>query len=149
MISWRLGDILLQKERNEEKKRKEKDSLSLSLSLSLSHVSNICKTVSKNIFSMSQLKRYVSSQTLKIFCSSHILPHISFSSTVWNGCGEIHLNKLNSLHRRAAKLLLSEKKIHQQTKKWKPLAYYRYINNCTLIRQYSCLRRIEGWHLPT
>ena len=32
-----------------------------------SHVSNICKTVSKNIFLMSLLKRYVSSQTLKVF----------------------------------------------------------------------------------
>ena len=74
-----------------------------------SHVSNICKTVSKNIFLMSQLKRYVSSQTLKIFYSSHILPHISFSSTVWDGCGETHLIKLNSLHRRAAKLLLPDK----------------------------------------
>ena len=74
-----------------------------------SHVSNICKTVSKNIFLMSQLKRYVSSQTLKIFYSSHILPHISFSSTVWDGCGETHLHKLNSLHRRAAKLLLPDK----------------------------------------
>ena len=58
---------------------------------------------------MSQLKRYVSSQTLKIFYSSHILPHISFSSTVWDGCGETHLIKLNSLHRRAAKLLLPDK----------------------------------------
>ena len=74
-----------------------------------SHVSNICKTVSKNIFLMSQLKRYVSSQTLKIFYSSHILPHISFCSTVWDGCGETHLIKLNSLHRRAAKLLLPDK----------------------------------------
>ena len=51
---------------------------------------------------MSQLKRYISSQTLKIFYSSHILPHISFSSTVWDGCGETHLNRLNSLHRRTA-----------------------------------------------
>ena len=58
---------------------------------------------------MSLLKRYVSSQTLNIFYSSHILPHISFSSTVWDGCGETHLNKLNSLHRRAAKLLLPDK----------------------------------------
>ena len=58
---------------------------------------------------MSQLKRYVSSQPLKIFYSSHILPHISFLSTVWVGCGETHLNKLNSLHRRAAKLLLPDK----------------------------------------
>ena len=74
-----------------------------------SHVSNICKTVSKNMFLMSQLKRYVSSQTLKIFYSSHILPHMSFSSTVCNGCGETQLNKLNSLHRRAAKLLFADK----------------------------------------
>ena len=58
---------------------------------------------------MSQLKRYVSSQTLKIFYSSHILPDISFSSTVWDGCGKTHLIKLNSLHRRAAKLLLPDK----------------------------------------
>ena len=58
---------------------------------------------------MSLLKRYDSSQTLKIFYSSHILPHISFSSTVWDGCGETHLNKLNSIHRRAAKLLLPDK----------------------------------------
>ena len=54
---------------------------------------------------MSQLKRYVSSQTLEI---SHILPHIRFSSNVWDGCSETHLNKLNSLHPRAAKLLLPD-----------------------------------------
>ena len=73
-----------------------------------SHVSNICKTVSKNLFLLSQVKQYISSQTLKIFYSSHSLPHISFSSTVWDGCSETHLNKLNSLHRRAAKLLLPD-----------------------------------------
>ena len=73
-----------------------------------SHVSNI-KILSKNIFLMSQLKRNVCSQTLKIFCSSHILPHTSFSSTVWDGCGETHLNKLHSLHRQAAKLLFPDR----------------------------------------
>ena len=69
---------------------------------------------------MSQLKRYVSSQTLKIFYSSHILPHISFSSTVWDGCGEKHLNKLNSLHRRAAKLLLPDKNSNNRRKNESP-----------------------------
>ena len=70
---------------------------------------------------MSQLKRYVSPQTLKIFYSSHILPqHISFSSTVWDGCGETHLNKLNSLHRRAAKLLLLDKNSSTDEKKESP-----------------------------
>ena len=75
--------------------------------LQRTHESNISKTVSKNIFLMSQLKRCVSSQTVKISYSSCILPHIHFSSTVWDGCSETRLNKLNSLHHRAAKLLLS------------------------------------------
>ena len=90
-----------------------------------SHVSNICKAVSNNLFLMSQLKRYVSFQTLKLFHSSHILPHINVSSADWDGRGETHLNKLSSLHRRVAKMLLPDK-IHQQTKNWKPPACYRY-----------------------
>ena len=32
-----------------------------------SYVGNVCKTVSKNVFLISQLKRYVNSQTLRIF----------------------------------------------------------------------------------
>ena len=67
---------------------------------------NVCKTVSKNVFLMSQLKRYVNSQTLRIFFfNAHIMPYINFSSTLWDGCDEIQLSKLNSLHCRAAKLL--------------------------------------------
>ena len=41
-----------------------------------SHGSNICKTVSKNIFLMSLLTRYVSSQALKIFFIVHTFCHI-------------------------------------------------------------------------
>ena len=102
-----------------------------------SHVSNICETVTKNMFLMSQLKRYVSSQTLKIFCSSHILPHISFSSTVWDGCGETHLNKLNSLHRRVAKLLLPDKNSSTNEKMKAlsilPLQKQLYLNKAVLM----------------
>ena len=76
-----------------------------------SHVSNVCKTISKNVFLMSRLKRYVNSQTLRILFNSHIMPHINFSSTVWDGCSEIHLSELNSLHRRAAKLLNPDKNL--------------------------------------
>ena len=102
-----------------------------------SHVSNICKTVSKNIFLMSQLKRYVSPQTLKMFYSSHILTHVSFSSTVWDGCGETHLNKLNSLHRRAAKLLLPDKNLSTDEKMKAlsilPLQKQLYFNKAVLM----------------
>ena len=73
-----------------------------------SHASNICKTVSKKYF-LNVTAKALRQLPIKIFYSSHILSHISFSSTVWDGCGETHLIKLNSFHRRAAKLLLPDK----------------------------------------
>ena len=86
---------------------------------------------------MSQLKRCISSQTLKIFYSSHILPHISYSSTVWGGHGETHLNKLNSLHHRAAKLLLLDKNSSTDEKMKAlsilPLQKQLYVNKAVLI----------------
>ena len=66
-----------------------------------SHIDNICKHVSKNLFLLSQLRH-----SRKIFFQSHLLSHINYASTVWSGASEVHLKKLNSLHRRAAKLIL-------------------------------------------
>ena len=48
--------------------------------------------------------------------NSHIMPHINFSSTVWDGCSEIHHSKLNSLHRRAVKLLNPDKNLSTDEK---------------------------------
>ena len=94
-----------------------------------SHVRNIRKTVSKNIFLMSS--------AFKVFYSSRILPLINFSSTVWDGCGETHLNKLNSLHRRAAKLLLPDKNSSTDEKMKElsilPLQKQLYFNKAVLI----------------
>ena len=72
---------------------------------------NYYPTEAPTIFPLSRLKRYVNSQTLKIFFNSHIMPLMNFSSTVWNGCGEIHLSKLNSLHRLTAKMLYQDKNL--------------------------------------
>ena len=58
----------------------------------------------------------VNSQTLRIVFSSNIMPHINFSSTVWDGCSEIHYSKLNSLHRRTAKLLNQDKNLTTEEK---------------------------------
>ena len=37
-----------------------------------------------------------------------ISPRLTYASTVWDGCSDILFNKLNSLHRRAAKLMISD-----------------------------------------
>ena len=44
----------------------------------------------------------------KLFYHTHIFPHLIYASTVWDGCSDILFNKLNSLHRRAAKLMISD-----------------------------------------
>ena len=40
-----------------------------------------------------------------MFYHAHILSHINLASCLWDGAKEVHLIKLNSLHRRAAKII--------------------------------------------
>ena len=44
----------------------------------------------------------------KLFFSAHIKPHIDFASVVWDGCSDIRKKRLNSLHRRAVKLIFPD-----------------------------------------
>ena len=81
-----------------------------------SHIDNICKHVSKNLFLPSQLRHYVDSDARKIFFQAHLLSHINYASTVWSGASEVHLKKLNSLHRRAAKLILPDQSLSTKKK---------------------------------
>ena len=55
-----------------------------------------------------QLQYIINIDTRKLFYNAHIKPHIDYASVVWDGCGEVQLKKLNSLHRRAGKLILPD-----------------------------------------
>ena len=69
----------------------------------LTHV----KQYQKNIYLLSQLKHFVDTPKRKLFYHAHGSPHLTYASSVWDGCGDILFNKLNSLHRRAAKFVIS------------------------------------------
>ena len=72
-------------------------------------IEHICKSMSKKqLFLLSQLQHIVNIDTKELFYNAHIKPHIDYVSVVWDGCGEVHLKKLNSLHRRAGKLILPD-----------------------------------------
>jgi hypothetical protein len=71
------------------------------------HIVNVCKSVARNVHLLGKLKLYVDLDARLMFFNAHILSHINYASTVWSGAGDIHLKKLNSLHRRAAKSLVS------------------------------------------
>ena len=80
------------------------------------HIDAATKTVSKSTFLLSKLKYFTDVHTRKLFYSSHIQPHLNYASCVWDGCSEASLKRLNSLHRRAAKLILAESPLNTDEK---------------------------------
>ena len=70
-----------------------------------SHTDNVCKTVSRRVFILSKLRYIVDIDTRKLFFNAHIKPHIDYASVVRDGCSDVLKKILNSLHRRAVKLV--------------------------------------------
>lgn len=70
-----------------------------------SHVNHTCKRLSQNIFLLSKLRHYVNTDALKLFFFAHCLSHINYASTVWCNAADTHIKRLNSLHKRAVKMI--------------------------------------------
>ena len=75
------------------------------------HINNVCKRVSQNLYLLNKLTQYVNVATRKLFFHAHCLSYINYASTVWSGANETHLKRLNSLYRRAAKIILTEQPV--------------------------------------
>ena len=73
-----------------------------------SHINNVCKTVSRRVFLLSKLRYIVDIDTGKLYFNAHIKPHICYASVVWDGCSDVLKRRLNSLHRRAVKLIFPD-----------------------------------------
>ena len=74
---------------------------------------------------LSQPRHFVGTPERTLFYYAHISPHLTYASTVWDGCSDMLFNKLNSLHRRAAKLMISDSSLTTDTTK-------RYSGLCRL-----------------
>ena len=70
------------------------------------HINTLSKTISKKLFMLSKLKHFLNEDSRKMFFNAHVRSHLDYASTVWDGCSDNHMKKLNSLHRRAAKIIL-------------------------------------------
>ena len=69
------------------------------------HIERLCKKLSRNLFLLSQLKPIITLEARKVFYHAHIQSHMDYASVVWDGCDEVRLSLLNSLHRREARLI--------------------------------------------
>ena len=58
------------------------------------HIIGTCKTVSKTLYLLSQLRHFVDTPKRKLIYHAHISPHLTYASTVWDGCSDILFNKI-------------------------------------------------------
>ena len=71
-------------------------------------IDSLCKKLSRSLYLLNRLKIYIDSDARKIFFNAHCLSHINYASTVWSGAAQDHLKKLNSLYKRATKIILPD-----------------------------------------
>ena len=69
------------------------------------HIEEVSKTLCSNLYLMSKVRHFTEPSTLKLFYHAYIQPHLDYASTIWDGCADVHFNKLDRLHRRAIKLI--------------------------------------------
>ena len=65
---------------------------------------------------LSKLKPFIDTDTRKMFFNAHVKSHIDYCSTVWDGSSEVHLKRLDSLYRRAAKQILPDPSLTTEQK---------------------------------
>ena len=80
------------------------------------HIEQLCRRLSKNLFLLSKLQPVISLEARKLFYFAHVQSHIDYASVVWDGCDDVHLKSLNSLHRRAAKLIVANSSLSTEDK---------------------------------
>ena len=96
----------------------------------LAHVKQFPKT----LYLLSHLRHFVDTPKRKPFYHAHISSHLTYASTVWDGCSDILFNKLNSLHKRAAKLMISDFSLSTDTK-------LRYLGKLPLKKSLCSIRQ--------
>ena len=104
------------------------------------HINNICRTVSRNIFLLSKLSQIVSHQAKLGFFFAHIMSHINFVSNAWDGCACVHMKQLYSLHKRAIKFLMPSPNMDYNQKccalKLLPLDIHNYYSTNVFYAKY-------------
>ena len=113
----------------------------------------------QHLFLLSQLQHINNIDTTKPFYNSYIKIHIDYASVVWDGCGEVHLKKLNSLHLRAGRLILPDPSLSTEQKMSAPgisnlpqqLAYNKGIFMHKVLNNYSpdYLAQLFNFSSPT
>ena len=71
------------------------------------HTEFIAKKISSNLWLLSKLKEYLSTEHRVQFYKTYLQPHIDYCSTVWGGTSHSNLNRIFRLQKRSVKIILN------------------------------------------
>ena len=91
-----------------------------------SHINQICKKITSNLWLLSRIKEYLSVEHRTQFYKTYIQPHIDYCNLVWGGTSQLNLNRLFRLQKRACKIILdyNVENVLESMKKLKILTIY-------------------------
>ena len=72
------------------------------------HINYLSKKISRNLYLLNKLRPLVTFDGLKSFFFAHCMSHVNYASTVWCKASDVHINKINALHKRGIKLLCTQ-----------------------------------------
>ena len=105
------------------------------------HVSLVCKKVNNQLNVMIRFRNLICTATKLKLYNAFILPHLQYCSTVWHFCSARNRDKLESLNKRALRVVFNDKVSSYQQLLYKSEGsnlYNRRIQDM-LITIYNCL----------
>ena len=72
------------------------------------HTETVSKKIARNIYLLSKIKDIANYEAKRMFFFAHVMSHLNYVSNAWDGSAEVHMKLLQSLHKRAIKMLRYE-----------------------------------------
>ena len=96
------------------------------------HNEELIKRISKKIYLLTKLKKYLSTKYLKLYFNAHILSHLNYASTIHDGSSQDTFNNINAIHRKAVRYLLNMNFREELTEE-----HFKSLGVLTLSKQYE------------
>ena len=101
------------------------------------HIEKTAHKLARCLFLLKKIKPFLNDEECKMFFHAHCLSHVNYASLLWDSAANVHLLKLNSIYKRAPKIILSDQSLTTQEKFTKlnilPLHSQLYYNKAVLM----------------
>jgi len=116
------------------------------------HVNMIIKSVSRRLGAIWRVRRFLDKKTSELMVKALVIPIITYCAVVWMSCGSKMQIQIQSLHSRAAKLVLGRGKFASSSQalsslNWHPINHQWKIQS--FVMMYKCMHNMSPLYLSS